>query len=55
MMEVTLKELQQMLLEDKISTEQFVSIMIQNFGKEVVMETMEKTVQEVYGKKEIDK
>ena len=48
-MEMSLEELQKMLADGKISTEQFTSIMIDNFGQETVMKAMQDTFEQVYG------
>jgi hypothetical protein len=49
-MEVTLRELQQMLIDGKISTEQFSSIMMEHMGQEAFIKSMQDVLKETYGK-----
>lgn len=48
--EMSLQELQNLLIEGKISETQFTKILIDNLGEKKFMETMTKTLQQTYGK-----
>lgn len=47
-LEVTMEELQEMLLQGKISTEQFVSILRENLGDEEVNKLLKESVEASY-------
>lgn len=47
---VTMEELQEMLLQGKISTEQFISILRQNLGDEEVEKLLKDTIEKTYSK-----
>ena len=48
--EVTMKQLQQMLKDDKISIEQFSSIIIDNLGEKCFMDAVQYSLEQKYDK-----
>ena len=47
--EMSLKELQQLLIDGKITEDQFTKILMDNLGSQKFMEIMQKTLEETYG------
>ena len=48
--EITIEELQKWLMTGKISTQQFVQVLIDNIGKEKIYSIMKETMGECYAK-----